>query len=309
MGTPGFALCSFHSIATTENLIALVTQPDRPKGRKRILTFSPVKEAAVDLEIPIYQPECLRKSSEVIKALSVFQPDVIVVVAFGQILPESVLKIPKYGCINVHASLLPKYRGAGPIQWALIRGETEIGVTTMLMDAGMDTGPMLLKKSVPVDPGETAADLSPRLAEAGAELLIKTLKQLKAGKLKALPQNDAETSMAPLIKKEDGLVVWQMTALEIFNRWRGLYPWPGLTTYYKNTRWKMTAITLGAAKGRFGVPGEILRFSSEGLEISAGEGYVLLKTLQVDGKRIMSPKAYAAGHSIAIGTILQSSII
>lgn len=305
MGTPDFALDSFRAIAKTENLIAIVTQPDRPKGRKRILTPSPVKEAAVGLKIPIYQPEYLRKSGEVIKALSAFRPDVIVVVAFGQILPESVLKIPTYACINVHASLLPKYRGAGPIQWALIRGETEIGVTTMLMDAGMDTGPMLLRKSVPVDPGETAADVSPRLANAGAELLIKTLKQLKTGELKAIPQNDAEKSMAPLIKKEDGLVVWQMTAQEIFNRWRGLYPWPGLTTYYKNTRWKMTAITLGAAKGRLGVPGEIIGLSSEGLEISAGEGYVRLKTLQADGKRIMSPKAYAAGHPIAIGTILR----
>ncbi len=305
MGTPDFALPAFHALAATEHLVALVTQPDRPKGRKGILTPPPVKEAASDMEIPVYQPERLRKSSEVIEALSSARPDLIVVVAFGQILPQSVLKIPKYGCINVHASLLPKYRGAGPIQWALIRGEKELGVTTMLMDAGMDTGPMLLKKTVPADPTETAADLSPRLAEAGAELLLETLKQLKEGKLKAIPQNDAEASMAPLIKKEDGFVQWQMTASDIFNRWRGLFPWPGLTAFYQNTRWKMTAIALGAAQGHFGVPGEILRFSREGLEISAGEGYILLKTLQAEGKRAMTPKAYAAGHAIEIGTILQ----
>jgi len=309
MGTPDFALPSFHAIAKSENLICLVTQPDRPKGRKGILTPPPMKEAALKMNIPIYQPERLRKSAEAIEALSACKPDLIVVVAFGQVLPESVLEIPKYACINVHASLLPKYRGAGPIQWALICGEKEIGVTTMLMDAGMDTGPMLLKKTVPADPVETAADLSPRLAAAGADLLIATLKQLKEGTLKALPQNDAEASMAPLIKKEDGFVRWQMTATEIFNRWRGLSPWPGLTTHYKKTRWKMTDIALGAAEGYFGAPGEIRGLSSKGLEIAAGEGYILLKILQAEGKREMTPKAYAAGHPIEIGTILTQSSI
>ena len=305
MGTPEFALSSFQAIATTENLISLVTQPDRAKGRKGLLSPPPVKDAALKLQIPIYQPERLRKSTVVIDALSALRPDLIVVVAFGQILPENVLNIPKYGCINVHASLLPQYRGAGPIQWALIRGEKEIGVTTMLMDAGMDTGPMLLKKTVPTHFDETAADLSPRLAEAGAALLIETLSRLKQGALKALPQNDAETSMAPLIKKEDGRVQWQMSAQDIFNRWRGLTPWPGLTSFYKKTRWKMTSMGLGATAGHFGAPGEILRLSSEGLEIAAGSGYILLKALQVNGKRAMTPKAYALGHSIELGTILQ----
>ncbi|NOY83329.1 MAG: methionyl-tRNA formyltransferase [Nitrospirae bacterium] len=306
MGTPDFALSSFQAIARTEDLIFLVTQPDRPKGRKGILTSPPVKEAALKLGIPIYQPERLRKATEVIDLLSAARPDLIVVVAFGQILPENVLNIPKYACINVHASLLPKYRGAGPIQWALSRGEKEIGVTTMLMDAGMDTGPMLLKKKISMDFDETAADLSPRLAEAGAELLIETLKSLKKGTLKAIPQNDTEASMAPLIKKEDGLVQWQMSAQDIFNRWRGFTPWPGLTTYYKKTRWKMTLIGLGATEGHFGVPGEIVRLSSKGLEIAAGAGYILLKTVQADGKRAMAAQVYAGGHPIEMGAVLST---
>ncbi len=172
------------------------------------------------------------------------------------------------------------------------------------MDAGMDTGPMLLKKTIPMGSDETAADLSPRLAEAGAELLIETLRSLKEGTLKAIPQNDTEKSMAPLIKKEDGLLPWQMSAQDIFNRWRGLTPWPGLTTYYKKTRWRMTLMGLGAPEGHFGVPGEIVRLSSKGLEIAAGSGYILLKTVQADGKRAMPIKAYAAGHPIEMGTIL-----
>ncbi len=305
MGTPEFALPSFEALAKTEELIAVVTQPDRPKGRKGALSPPPIKMAAATMDLPVFQPERLRKSPELIEALRQLAPDLIIVVAFGQILPADVLDIPKQGCINVHSSLLPKYRGAGPIQWAIIRGERETGVTTMQMDAGMDTGPILLKKAVPIAPHETAESLTLRLADVGAELLIETLQRLKEGSLKALPQNDAEASAAPLLKKEAGKVSWEEDAEVIYNRWRGLFPWPGLTTYYGNTRWKIISVKPGTGESPSGVPGEILDLSKQGLEVATGKGSLVIDCLQVDGKRKMTPREYAAGHPITIGAVLR----
>lgn len=306
MGTPEFALPSFEALAKTEALIAVVTQPDRPKGRKGILTPPPIKTAAAAMGIPVFQPERLRKSQELINALRQLSPDLIIVVAFGQILPADVLDIPKQGCINVHSSLLPKYRGAGPIQWAIIRGERETGVTTMQMDTGMDTGPILLKKSIPIPPDETAERLSPRLADVGAALLIETLQKLKEGSLQAQPQNNAEASSAPLLKKEAGYVSWQDDAEKIYNLWRGLFPWPGLTTYYGKTRWKLVTLKPGPLGGRKGMPGEILSLSKQGLEVATGKGTLMIDCLQAEGKRKMTPLEYAAGHSITTGAVLLS---
>lgn len=309
MGTPDFALPSFQAVAASEEVIAVVTQPDRPKGRKGILTPPPVKAAAESMGIPVFQPERLKKSEVLIEKLKALKPDLIVVVAFGQILPMSVLNIPKAGCINVHASLLPKYRGAAPIQWAIIRGESETGVTTMKMDAGMDTGPILLKRALKIAPDETAESLSPKLAESGALLLLETISELKAGRLAAHPQDDAKATLAPLLKKEAGWVRWGDSASAIYNRWRGLYSWPGATTYYKNARWKITAMAIGDEKGQRGAPGELLALSKKGLEVAAKEGYILIKYLQPVGKREMTPLEYAAGHDIKMGETLQQSAV
>ncbi len=306
MGTPDFALPSFRALAASENIIAVVTQPDRPKGRKALLTPPPIKTAAIERNIPVFQPERLKKSADLIETLGVLKPDLIVVVAFGQILPEAVLSIPKKGCINVHASLLPKYRGAAPIQWAIIRGETETGVTTMQMDIGMDTGPILLKRSLKIGSEETAESLSPKLAELGASLLLETVIELKAGRLVAKPQDETNATLAPLLKKEAGDLKWDDNAVSIHNRWRGLFPWPGTTTFYKKERWKVTAMTVGDEKGRSGKPGEVLGLSAKGLEVAASDGYILIKRLQPEGKREMSPIEYAAGHPLEIGMILQT---
>jgi len=304
MGTPDFALPSFHALARTEDLVGVVTQPDRPKGRKGLLTPPPLKTAAAKLDLPIFQPERLKKSPELLATFVDLNPDLIVVVAFGQILPESVLKIPKYGCINVHASLLPKYRGAGPIQWAIIQGDRETGVSTMQMDVGMDTGPVLLKRTIPIGADDTAASLSPKLAELGARLLLETMALLKVGRLVPVPQENSLATLAPLIKKEDGEIDWKCDARVIFNRWRGLFPWPGLTTFYEKERWKLCALEVGAEKGCLGKPGEILRLSDRGLEVATGDGYIIITSLQPAGKREMRLSEYVAGHRIEVGAVL-----
>jgi len=304
MGTPDFALPTLKVLLDTEEVLAVVTQPDRPKGRKGILSPPPVKRAALERKLRFFQPERLKKAPGVIQSLAQLSPDLFVVVAFGQILPEAVLQIPRFGCINVHASLLPKYRGAAPIQWALIHGEKESGITTMKMDAGMDTGPMFLRKVLQIAPDETAEGLSRRFSEAGASLLLETLVQLKAGRLNPIPQNDSEASLAPRIQKSDGFIQWRDSARAIYNRWRGLFPWPGMATFYEKKRLKIPSLSLGTESGRKGKPGEILQFSESGLEVAAGEGYILVKTLQAEGRRAMRPLEFAAGHRIKAGAIL-----
>jgi methionyl-tRNA formyltransferase len=304
MGTPDFALPSFEALAQSEEVLAAVTQPDRPKGRGEILTPPPIKLAAQKRSIPVFQPERIRKDPAFIPGLAQLEPDLIVVVAFGQILPESVLKIPRFGCVNVHASLLPKYRGAAPIQWAIIRGEQETGITTLQMDPGMDTGPMLLRRAVPIEPSDTAATLAPRLAKIGASVLIETLTLLKEGNLIPTPQDHSQATLAPLLKKEDGLIRWEENAEAIFNRARGVEPWPGTTTFYQEKRWKVIKLQVGSREGGWGQPGEIIRLSEKGLEVAAGMGYILINELQPEGGRRMTAQEYAAGHPIQERTVL-----
>jgi methionyl-tRNA formyltransferase len=262
--------------------------------------------AASKRGLPVFQPERIRKEPAFIQTLSQLAPDVIIVVAFGQILPESVLKIPQLGCINLHASLLPKYRGAAPIQWSIIRGERETGVTTMQMDVGMDTGPILLKRATPIAPDETAEALSSRLAEIGGPLLIETLSRLRKGDLTPIPQEGSEATMAPLLKKEDGVIRWEESAEAIYNRWRGVIPWPGTTTYYRQERWKIPALAIGSWEGRRGRPGEIVGRSEKGLEVAAGIGYILIEKLQLEGGKEMTIREYAAARPIEKGTLLRS---
>ncbi|MFQ5780293.1 MAG: methionyl-tRNA formyltransferase [Nitrospiria bacterium] len=307
MGTPPFALPSCQSIFESEEVIAVVTQPDRPKGRGRTRTPPPIKIVAIHKGLPVYQPERMRKTPLFVEDLSRLAPDLIIVVAFGQILPDVILQIPKYGCINLHASLLPLYRGAAPVQWALIQGEDETGVTTMQMDTGMDTGPILQQRSVMIDQDETADALASRLAVIGAELLVETVAHLKDGTLKAMPQDPSMGTVAPLLKKADGILRWETCAQVIYNRWRGLFPWPGLTTFYGRERWKITSLQIGAREGSWGRPGEVIRLSEKGLEVAAGRGYILINGLQPEGRRKMTPREYAVGHRLEGGSLLLSS--
>ena len=231
MGTPEFAVPSLEALLKSDDrVVGIVTQPDRPRGRGQRLSPSPVKVIAQREQLPLLQPTKM-KDPAFMAELSGWKPDFIAVAAFGRILPPAILSLPPRGCVNVHGSLLPKYRGAGPIQWAIINGETETGITTMLMDEGMDTGAILLQEKIPIVPEDTAGSLSPRLADLGGRLLVETLAQLKAGTLTPRPQDHAQASLAPLLKKEDGVIDRSLPATMIANRIIGLTPWPGAHTF------------------------------------------------------------------------------
>src|SRR5690242_16298826 len=233
LGTPAFAVPTLEAIARAGHDVPLVvTQPDRPKGRGQTAAATPVKEAALRLGIEVYQPERVRRP-EAVERLGSIGADAMVVVGYGQIIPQNVIDLAPLGIINVHASLLPKYRGAGPIQWAIINGETRTGVTTMRIDAGLDTGDMLLKAETDIGPEETAVELGQRLAVLGADLLVKTLDGLARGVIAPQPQNSADATHAPLLKKEDGVIDWTRPSTAIHNRVRGLQPWPGASTPFR----------------------------------------------------------------------------
>lgn len=300
MGTPEFALATLQGLIETGlNLCAVYTQPDRPKGRGNKLTPPPVKELAQQHGIPVYQPVKLRQP-EVVEELRALQPDLIVVVAFGQILPKSVLEIPRYGCINVHASLLPRYRGAAPINKAIIEGETVAGVTTMNMDVGLDTGAMLVKKSLSVGPEETAGELHDRLALLGREAMEETVRRLCAGTLVAEPQDDSQHTYAPMLKKEDGLIDWSRSAAAIHNQVRGLDPWPGAYTLLEGEVLKL-ARTLPQTSPS-GEPGSILAAGADGVTIACGDGSLLVRELQLPGKKRLAASDFLRGRPLAVGS-------
>ena len=239
MGTPEFAVPSLEAILRSDDqVVGVVTQPDRPKGRGQQLVPPPVKLVAERAGIPILQPLKIR-TPEFLQTLSAWQPDLIAVAAYGRILHTPILRLPPMGCVNVHGSLLPKYRGAAPVQWAVINGETETGITTMLMDEGMDTGAMLLQEKLEILAEDTAGTLAPRLAELGGCLLLDTLARLKAGTLTPKKQDDRQATLAPILKKEDGLIDWTMSATSLANRVRGLSPWPGAFTFFGEERWNI----------------------------------------------------------------------
>ncbi len=233
-GTPQFAVPTLKHLLTQPEfeLAAVVTQPDRPSGRGMHVSFSPVKEAALAAGVPVHQPEKIRspESQEILQRIA---PDVIVIIAYGQIIPARLLPIPKFGWINLHASLLPKYRGAAPINWVIVNGETKSGLTTMRIDAGMDTGNMLLQTEMAIGPRETTPELAARMAEAGAPLMVNTLKGVAAGTLAPRPQDHTQATYAPLLKKEDGRIDWSRPASEVYNRMRGFTPWPGAYTTFR----------------------------------------------------------------------------
>ncbi len=308
MGTPEFAVPSLQALLRADSqtvglVVGVVTQPDRPKGRGQHLAPPPIKVLAQQTDLPILQPAKM-KDPDFLDALRIWAPDVIAVTAFGRILPPVILDLPSMGCINVHGSLLPKYRGAAPIQWAIINGETETGITTMLMDPGLDTGPMLLQKAVPIHPTDTAGDVAARLAPLGGRLLLETIVGLKNGTLRPTPQNHAQATLAPLLKKEDGVLNWKDDATALSNRTRGLTPWPGAYTYHGGERWQIwraQAAPVGCAEAE---PGTILEITKEALRVATGRGSLLIQEIQPASGKRLNVRQYFAGHHIAIGSRL-----
>ena len=301
MGTPDFAATSLEALLKSDDsVVGIVTQPDRPKGRGQVLTPSPVKLLAQREQIPLLQPLKM-KDPEFFQVLAGWKPDLIAVAAFGRILPPAILSLPPLGCINVHGSLLPKYRGAGPIQWAIINGETETGITTMLMNEGMDTGAMLLQEAIPITADDTAGTLSPRLAELGGKLLVETIARLKTGALVPQPQNSSQATLAPLLKKEDGVIDWALPATALANRVRGLAPWPGAyTTVAGGDRWmiwRALAIPGPAMKP----PGMVVALTAEAIHVATGEGILAVMELQPANSRRMAVSQYLAGHPVTAG--------
>ncbi|MBI4610939.1 MAG: methionyl-tRNA formyltransferase [Candidatus Rokubacteria bacterium] len=299
-GTPEFALPALEALLRRHEVVAVVTQPDRPAGRGQKLTPSPVKLAAERARIPVLQPQRLR-DAEWPERLRVFVPEVAVVVAFGQLLPKAVLDVPKRGSINLHASLLPRYRGAAPIAWALIRGETETGLTTFLMDEGMDTGPILLQERVPIQSGETAGEMAGRLSRLGAELLLRTLAELD--RLTPVPQRPEAATLAPRLKKEDGVLDWREPAGTLVNRIRGCNPWPGAASASPAGRlliWRASALDEPAA----GPAGALVRSRGGALAIATGDGLLLPGEVQPENRRAMGWEEFLRGARLTEGARL-----
>lgn len=300
MGTPDFAVPSLKALIENQfEVCAVFTQPDKPKGRGHKLQAPPVKELAMQHEIPVYQPATLR-NEETASLIRDLHPDVIVVVAYGKLLPKTVLDIPKHGCINVHGSLLPKYRGAAPIQWAVINGEKTTGVTTMYMAEGLDTGDMILKAETPIGENETAGELFDRLKETGAGLLIDTLHQVQQGTVQSVPQNDDEATLAPMLNKQDGRINWAKPAQAVLNQIRGMNPWPAAYTSLENKKIKVFDAKVIDFTGE---PGNIETIDGA-LAVFCGEKALLLTEIQPENKKRMSGWSFLLGNPVAKGTKL-----
>ena len=298
MGTPDFAVPSLENIAKVHFVQAVFTQPDKPVGRKMILTPPDVKVCAEKLGIPVYQPVKIKDSDsyEIIKELN---PDVIVVVAYGQILPENILNIPKYGCINVHGSLLPKYRGAAPIQWSVLNGDKVTGVTTMYMEKGLDTGDILETKEYEIGINDTAGKVFDTLAEMGGKLILDTLEKAEKGELHSIKQDDSKSSYAKMLDKSMCNIDFSKTNLQVHNQVRGLSPWPVASTKLNGKVLKIFETRLTEGKGK---PGEIL--NTNPLTIACGEGAVVVNTVQLQGKKKMDSKAFLQGHKLEKGPVI-----
>jgi methionyl-tRNA formyltransferase len=305
MGTPQFAVPTLKALVDAgQDILAVISQPDRPSGRGQAVIPTPVKLFALGRKLPVHQPLKM-KDPAFLSHLEGLKPGLVVVVAFGRILPPEILKIPKQGCMNVHASLLPQYRGAAPIQWAVINGETETGVTTMVMDEGMDTGPILLQERTAIGPTETAGELADRLSVMGAQLLIRTLERLGKGTLQPIPQDSTQATSAPLLKKDDGKIRWELGAGQIYNLIRGTDPWPGAYTFYKDQRWRVfKARVVDGAEGA-GRPGRIVKVDKHEAQVSTGRGVLALLEIQAPNGRRMPFQDYLAGHSVEEGVILK----
>ncbi len=308
-GTPLFAVPALkHLLAQADfEIAAVITQPDRPRGRGQEVSFSPVKEVAVGAGIPVHQPEKIR-SPEAQELLQKLAPEAVVIIAYGQIIPARLLPIPKLGWINLHASLLPRYRGAAPINWAIVNGETKTGVTSMRIDAGMDTGEILLQKEMEIGTAETAPELTARMSELGAPLIAETLRGLASGSIVPRAQDNALASSAPMLKKEDGRINWSLPALEIFNRIRGFAPWPGAYTSFRG----QTCHILGepaskelseqnAQSGKPGAPGSLVVSKSEVRVVCGGTTYLRVLAVKLEGRKQVSVAEFVNGAHLHTG--------
>lgn len=303
MGTPEFAVPTLEALVKEHNVTAVVTQPDKPKGRGKKMMFSAVKEKALEYGLTVYQPEKV-KDSDFVQVLKELAPDIMVVVAFGQILSEEILNIPKYGCINVHGSLLPEYRGAAPIQWSIIHGREYGGVTTMYMAKGLDSGDMILKAQEKIRDDDTYGSLYDRLSVIGADLLIKTLELIESGEAPRTPQNEAEATAAPMITREMERINWNDRADNIVNLIKGLNPQPVAHTLLKGEKLK---IWFAEKEGNryTGTPGEIVDVRKKDFVVMTADGSVAVKEVQAQGGKKMTTDAYMRGHAIDKGTILE----
>lgn len=304
MGTPDFSVGTLEALIEAGHEVVLaVTQPDKPKGRGKEMQYTPVKECAIRHNIPVYQPIKIREEA-CIKELETYNADIMVVVAFGQILPKKILEMTPYGCVNVHASLLPKYRGAAPIQWSIIDGETVTGVTTMQMDEGLDTGDMLLKTEIPITEEETGGSLHDKLAEAGAKLCVETLKGLEEGTIVPVPQGETTTDYAKMLTKQLGSIDWSKSAVQIERLIRGLTPWPSAYT-----EWNGKVMKIWLAKSleeKYQVtPGTIVKVEKDAFCVQTGDGVLKVLELQIPGKKRMDAGAFLRGYQVKEGEILK----
>lgn len=311
MGTPEFAVPTLEALLNTGHVVVgVVTQPDKPRGRGQVLTPPPVKSLADRQGIAVCQPTKI-KDPGFLELLNAWHPECIVVVAYGRILPKAVLDLPPKACINVHASLLPAYRGAAPIQWAVMNGETQTGITTMLMDEGMDTGDVLLQEIMTIRPDETAGELSARLAQLGGKLLVDTLRQWEAGTLVPRPQDHAKATYAPMLKKEAGNIDWTQPSQRITNTVRGLSPWPGTYTYWGSERlmiWKVQPVP-SSGDQKVGEPGAVVSIRVNECLVATGGGLLAILELQPANKKRMSIEQFLRGHPLKPGMRFRSTPI
>jgi methionyl-tRNA formyltransferase len=300
MGTPRFAVPSLAALAKVVDVTLVLCNPDRPAGRGRSMASPPVKEEAVRRGIPVFQPEKARHP-EAVARIAAEAPDLIVVVAYGHILPKSILDIPRIMCINVHASLLPKYRGAAPINWAVARGESVTGITIMRMDEGMDTGPMLHVREIPIGADDTAETMFSKLSILGAEALREALRRLREGTLDETPQDAALATYAPMLKKEHGRIDWSRPAREVCNLVRGMTPWPSASALHAGKTLKVLSSAVAGEPGATGEAGEVVALGRDGIGIACGEGVLRLQVVQPEGGKAMDAWAYAQGRRVATG--------
>ena len=303
MGTPDFAVGALEALVEAgHEVAAVVTQPDKPKGRGKEMQQTPVKECAIKHNIEVFQPVKI-KTPEAVEVLRGYEADLFVVAAFGQILSKEILDMPKFGCVNIHASLLPKYRGAAPIQWAILDGEKETGVTIMQMNEGLDTGDMLTKVLVPIEDTDTGESLFDKLAEAGAKLLIETIPQIEAGTIKPEPQDDSVSTYAKMIKKEMGLIDWKKEAVVLERLVRGMNSWPSAYTHFNGKTLKIWEACVEVSDTN-AAPGSVVEVTKNSIKVQTGKDLLVLKQIQLEGKKRMDVAAFLLGYKVECGNML-----
>lgn len=300
MGTPHFAAAHLRALAAAgHQVVGVFCQPDKPQGRAMVYLAPPTKSCACDLSIPVFQPKRLGPKS--LASLQELNPDLIVVAAYGRLLPKEVLDLPRYGCVNVHASILPKYRGAAPIQWAVANGDTETGVALMKMDVGLDTGDVLSVQSVPIGPTDTSETMFERLAEVGCELLVRSLPDLEAGRLVPVPQDHQKATLAPTLSRQDGVIDWSMPARLLECRMRGFHPWPGTSTHFRGVSLKLFPFASVLDHNGGETPGTIISVDKQGMLVACGEGALRLADVQSEGRKRISARDFAQGARVSVG--------